>query len=122
MFKKLLVIVIIIVALIILVGLIRQIYAALGSDKRFNQVLEDVNKLERDNKDLKRELAQAESLNSVEEIARDDLNMSLPNETIVVVPEDVIDRVVNPPPPYTPPKPANWEGWLRLFIYEPKSS
>jgi cell division protein FtsL len=117
MFKKLLVIVIIIVALIILVSLTRQIYTALGADKRFNQVLEDVGKLERDNRELKKELAQAETLNSIEEVARDDLNMSLPNETVVIVPEDMIDRVVNPPPEYTPPKPANWEGWFRLLIH-----
>jgi len=118
MFKKFLVIVIIIVALIILVGLVRQIASALGSDKRLDQVLEDVGKLERDNKELKKELAQAESLASIEEIARDDLNMSLPNETIVVVPESLIDRVVNPPPEYVAPKPANWEGWFRLFIHD----
>ncbi len=116
MFKKFLVIVIIIVAIIILVGLMRQIYTALGADGRFNQVLEDVNKLERENKDLRKQLAQAESLDSIEEIARDDLNMSLPNETVVVVPENLIDRVVNPPPQYIPPKPSNLEGWLRLFM------
>lgn len=117
MFKKFLVIVIIIVAIIILVGLMRQIYTALGSDDRFNQVLEDVNKLERENRELKKNLAQAESLNSIEEIARDDLNMSLPNETVVVVPEDILDRVVNPPPAYVPQKPSNLEGWLRLFLH-----
>jgi cell division protein FtsL len=117
MFKKFLVIVIIIVAIIILVGLVRQIYTALGADERFNEVFQDVSKLERENKDLKKQLAQAQSLDSVEQIARDDLNLSLPNETVVVVPEDLIDKVVNPPPPYTPPKPANWEGWLRLFIH-----
>ncbi len=116
MFKKFLVIVIIIVAVIILIGLMRQIYTALGSDDRFNQVLDDVNKLERENKELRKNLAQAESLDSIEEIARDDLNMSLPNETVVVVPEDLLDRVVNPPPVYVPPKPSNLEGWLRLFI------
>lgn len=117
MYKKILVIVIIIVAVIILVGLTRQIISALGSDKRLDQVLEDVGKLERDNRELKKELAQAESLESIEEIARDDLNLSLPNETIVVMPESLIDRVVNPPPEYKPEKPANWEGWMRLFLH-----
>lgn len=117
MLKKLLVIVIIIVALVILVGLSRQIYTALGSDKRFNQALEDVGKLERENKELKKQLVQAESLDSIEEIARDDLNMSLPNETVVIVPEELIDKVVNPQPEYVPPKPANWEGWVNLFIH-----
>lgn len=118
MFKKILVIVIIIVAIIILISLVRQIYAALGSDSRFDQVLGDVSKLERENRELKKELAQAESLESIEEIARDDLNMSLSNETVVIVPETLIDRVVNPPPEYVPPKPANWEGWARLFLHE----
>lgn len=116
MFKKFIVIVIIIVAVVILIGLIRQIYTALGADARFNQVLDDVNKLERENKDLRQELAQSESLDSIEQIARDDLNMSLPGETVVVVPESLLDRVVNPPEQYTPQKPSNLEGWLRLFI------
>src|SRR5689334_5373259 len=115
MFKKILVIVIIIVAIIILVGLSRQIYSALASDNRLDQVLEDVSKLEKENKELKKQLAQAQSLDSVEQIARDDLNMSLPNETVVIVPKDLIDRVVNPPPGIEIPKPANWEGWFRLF-------
>jgi len=118
MFKKILVIVIIIVATIILIGVSRQIYTALGSDKRFNQVLDDVGKLEHENKELKKQLAQAESLDSIEEIARDDLNMSLPNETVVVVPDSLIDRVVNPPPEVVLQKPANWEGWFRLFLHE----
>ena len=117
MFKKILVIVIIIVAIVILVGLVRQIYTVLGSDKRFNQVLDDVGKLERENKELKRQVAEAESLDSVEGIARDDLNMSLPNETVVIVPEDLIDKVINPPPEYVEPKPQNWEGWLKLFLH-----
>jgi cell division protein FtsL len=117
MLKKLLVIVIIIVALVILVGLMRQIYTALGSDKRFNQVLEDVNKLEKENKDLKKQLAQAESLDSVEEIARDDLNMSLPNETIVVVPEELINKVLTPPEKPIEVKEPNWQGWVNLFIH-----
>lgn len=117
MFKKLIVIVFIIVALIILVGLSRQIYDALGVDKRFDIVLEDVTKLEKENRELKKQLAQAESLDSIEQLARDDLNMALPNETIVVIPENTIDKVVNPPPSFLPGPVPNWEAWMRLLIH-----
>lgn len=117
MFKKFIVIVIIIVAAIILIGLTRQIIDALAVDKRFDRVLEDVTTLERENRQLKKELAEAESLDSIEELARDDLNMALPNETIVVIPEYTIERVVNPPPVFLPEKPSNWEAWMRLFFH-----
>lgn len=117
MFKKLIVIVIIIVAGVILIGLSRQIYDALWVDKRFDTVLEDVTNLEKENRELKKELTKAESLDSIEQLARDDLNMALDNETIVVIPENTIERVVNPPPVFLPEKPSNWEAWFRLFLH-----
>lgn len=115
MIKKFLVIVIIIVAIIILIGLGRQIYTALGADRRLNQILEDVGALERENKQLKKELAEAETFNSVEEIARNDLNMSLPNETVVIIPQNLIDKVLTPSPKPVEIKIPNWQGWLNLF-------
>ena len=117
MYKKLLVIVIIIVAIIFLIGLIRQINAALGSDKRLDQLLEDVAKLEKENKEFKKELASAETYDSVEEIARDDLNMSFPDETIVIVPKELIEKVLTPPSKPIEVKMTNWEGWMKLFIH-----
>jgi cell division protein FtsB len=117
MYKKLSVIVIIIVAIVILIGLVKQISFALGSDKRLNQLLEDVGSLERDNKQLKKELAQAESYDSVEEIARNDLNMSLPNETVVIIPQEMVDKVLTPDVKPPEIKIPNWQGWLRLFLH-----
>lgn len=117
MLKKLLVIVIVIVAIIILIGLIRQIYDALGSDKRLEQMLEDVGNLERENKGLKKELAISETYDSVEEIARNNLNMSFPDETIVIIPEELIQKVLKPEEKPIEIKTPNWERWLRLFIH-----
>jgi cell division protein FtsB len=115
MFKKISVIVIIIVAIGILIGLVKQISSALGSDKRLNLLLEDVGMLERENKQLKKELSQAESYDSVEEIARNDLNMSLPNETVVIIPRDMIEKVLTPEVEPVEVKTPNWQGWLKLF-------
>jgi len=117
MFKKFLVIVIVIVAIIILIGLGRQINFALGSDKRLNVLLEDVGNLERENKELKKELASAQTYNSVEEVARNELNMSFPDETVVIVPEDLIQKVLMPVEKPIEIKSPNWEGWLKLFVH-----
>lgn len=117
MLKKLLVIVIVIVAIIILIGLVRQINAALGSDKRLEQILDNVSKLEKENKDLKKQLVEAETYDSVEEVARNDLNMSFPDETVVIVPEELIQKILRPQEKPIEIKVPNWEGWLRLFIH-----
>lgn len=117
MFKKLIVIVIVIVAIIILIGLVRQINFALGSDARLNKLLEDVGSLERENKELKRELAGAESFESVEEVARNDLNLAFPGETVVIVPEGLIQKVLMPEEKPIEIKIPNWEGWLKLFVH-----
>ncbi len=116
MLKKILVIVIVIVAIIILIGLMRQIASALSTDKRLNTLLEDVGKVEKENKDLKKELASAETYEAVEEVARNDLNMSFPDETVVIVPESLIHEVLTPVEKPIEIKPPNWEGWLKLFI------
>lgn len=117
MYKKLLVIVIIIVAVIILISLVRQISFALNTDKRLDRLLEDVGSLEKENKQLKKELASAGSYDSVEEIARNDLNMSMPDETIVVIPEEMIKRILTPEKKIEEIKAPNWQGWLKLFIH-----
>lgn len=115
--KKLLVIVIVIVAIIILVGLVRQINFALGSDARLNSLLENVGDLERENKELKKELASAGTYDSVEEVARNNLNMSFSDETVVIVPDELIQKVLTPEEKPIEIKPQNWEGWLKLFIH-----
>lgn len=117
MFKKLLVIVIVIVAIIILIGLVRQINFALGSDKRLNMLLEDVGSLERKNKELKKELSSAQTYDSVEEIARNDLNMSFPDETVVIIPQELIQKVLKPEEKPIEIKTPNWKGWLKLFLH-----
>lgn len=117
MYKKLLVIVIIIVAVIILTSLVRQIASALGSDVRLDRLLDDVGNLERENKKLKKELALAGSYDSVEEIARNDLNMSFPDETVVIIPQGMIEKALTPEKKVEDVKIPNWQGWLRLFVH-----
>lgn len=118
MTKLLPIIVIVIVAIGILSGLSKQIMSALEASNRLDQETDTVTKLANENKRLKQELAKAESPDTLEKTARDELNMGKPGETIVVIPREVVDQVIKseqPPPP--PPKVPNWEGWLRLFVH-----
>lgn len=116
MTKILPIIVIVIVAVGILTGLSKQIISALDSSKRFDQNAEAVTKLADENKSLKHQLEMAESDESLEKIMREELNLAKPGETIVVIQKDAIEEVINSQkPPVPTPKPANWEGWMRLF-------
>lgn len=101
----------------ILLGLTKQITSALQSGERLNRQAEEVNKLQEENKQLKDNLERVKSYQSWEGIARDKLNLSRPGETVVVVPDDYINRTIQmyeykPMEVHIP----NWQGWLNLFF------
>lgn len=102
---------------VILLGLTKQITNALQSGERLNNQAEEVNKLQEENKQLKDNLERAKSYQSWEEIARDKLNLSKSGETVVVVPDDYINRAIQMyeyhPVEINIP---NWQGWLNLFF------
>lgn len=101
----------------LLLGLIKQITTALHSGERLNHQAEEVNKLQEENNKLKKRLERAKSYQSWEEIARDKLNLSKPGETVVVLPDDYIDRTIQLYE-YRPIEIEipNWQGWLNLFF------
>jgi cell division protein FtsB len=115
--KVISIIVIVIVAISILTGLSKQIVTALNASKRVEEQANRVTKLTEKNNQLKKELVQAQTPDAIEKIARDELNLSKPGETIVMIPDELITRVVEESKPKEEPKLANWEGWLKLFIH-----
>lgn len=118
MTKMLPIIVIVIVAIGILSGLSKQIMSALDSSKRLDAETETVTKLADENKKLKKDLEKAESQDSLEKIMREELNMSKPGETVVVIPRNVLESLIKSEQPLPPaPKVPNWEGWIKLFIH-----
>lgn len=111
------IIVIIIVAIVILVSLARQINEALVSGTRLDQAAEEVNKLQEKNRNLKQKLSETQKYENIEEIARDKLNLAKPNETVVIIPDEMIDNVLRVQTPVAEIKTPNWQGWLRLFLH-----
>ncbi len=62
-------------------------------------------------------MALSQSQDEVEKIARDKLNMGKPGETVVVIPEELITKVIEDNKPKIEPKLPNWQGWLKLFMH-----
>lgn len=111
------IIVIIIVALVILLGLARQINDAITSASRLDQAAEEVNQLQEKNRNLKNELSQVQKYETIEKIARDKLNLTKPDETVIVVPDELIDKVLAVQKPVEEVRLPNWQGWLKLFFH-----
>lgn len=96
-------------------SLSRQIYNSLSAGRRLDQAASDLAQLQRKNLELKKKLKDVGGVQFVEEQARDKLNMARDGETVVIIPDKEIDKILNQgqkPPEKVP----NWQGWLKLFI------
>lgn len=116
MAKKLKTVVIILVAALILISLIKQISESLNISQRLEGQVEEVARLQEENKRLKKRLEEVLELEFIEEVARNKLNLSRPNETVVVIPLETINQVIASNKELEEPKLPNWQGWLRLFF------
>lgn len=114
--KSISAIVIVIILIVILIGLIRQISGALNSGKRLDIAVEEVSRLQEENRNLKRELEKTGKEDFIEEIARDKLNMARQEETVVIINQKLIDKIVNSQKKEEEITLTNWQRWLRLFI------
>jgi cell division protein FtsB len=115
--KTITIIVIVIVAIGMLTGLSKQIVNALNASQRLDDETNKVTSLTQKNNQLKKELALSQSQDEVEKIARDKLNMGKPGETVVVIPEELITKVIEENKPKIEPQLPNWQGWIKLFIH-----
>ncbi len=103
-------------SVLIIFGLIRQIGNALDAGERFDQVAHDVGSLQEENGKLIKQSEEIQKYEFIENVARDKLNMSKSNETVVIIPEEDIQRMLDAQKPTPEPKLANWQGWLKLFF------
>ncbi len=115
--KAITIIVIVIVAVSILTGLSKQIINALSASQRLDDEASRVTKLTQKNNQLKKELALSQSPDSIEKIAREELNLGKSGETVVVIPEELISKVIEENKPKIEPQLPNWQGWIKLFIH-----
>jgi cell division protein FtsB len=113
--KTVSIVLVLIVVVLILVGLFKQINNALLAEQRLNQAVEEVAKLQDKNKGLKNKLLEVQSQDYIETIARDKLGLSRPNETVVVIPKESLNRVLGLNTKIEEIKLPNWQGWLKLL-------
>ncbi len=115
--KKLVIFVAIIIVIIILISLIRQISEAVKKGERLEKSAADLFKLQEENKELKKKLSETEDTSFLEEQARNKLNMARSSETVVIIPDEEIKRVLEAGKPKKKINLPNYQGWLRLFIH-----
>lgn len=116
MVKKILVV----LACLFTVGLLysfgNQIIDSLKVSQRLRAETEELIGLQKKNEELKNKLTEVQSLGFLEKQARDKLNLARPNETIMVVPKEQLDKVLGVMEEKKQEVQAYWQGWLKLFI------
>lgn len=117
MLKKVSATVLILIGIIIIFNLGKQIATALNSGNRLDQAVNDLGTLQSENQHLRQQLLEAESYDYVEKTARDELNMAKPDETVVIIPENIIDQVLNSGKKPAPTPVPNWQRWLHLLFH-----
>jgi len=79
--------------------------------KIIKQVQKKLEEAKNKQENLKRQLAQVESRDFIEEEARNKLNMGKEGEIVLILPSLVFKQ----PTPSPPAKSPNWKKWLELF-------
>lgn len=113
--KKITFVVILVIFLVILYSLGKQIADSLQAGGRLNEEAEELVRLQRENSTLKKKLAESESVSFIEEEARNKLNFAREGESIVLIPQEEIDKVIQAEKTAPINQEPNWRGWLRLF-------
>lgn len=117
MLKKTFIIVGIFLIMSILYGLGNQIMAAINSGDRLETSAVELDHLQQENRLLTKQLQQVETIDFIEEQMRNKLNLAKPDETVVIIPEATIEKVLQQQQPKQPEITIPyWQGWLNLFI------
>lgn len=117
MFKKAAATIAIIVITLLIINLARQISQALNASSRLDTDVNEVSRLQEENRNLKQKLNQVGTYDYLEHIARNELDLAKQNETLYIIPDSEIDKVLNA----NKSKPQiilpNWQLWLRLIFH-----
>lgn len=106
---------IILLGLLIAYNLLSQITNAVRSSDRLSGAADKVYRLEAENRQLKAKLVQIQSVQFIEEQARNKLGLTKQGETIVVIPEEKLRQILGASQSAQVRLP-NWSGWWRLFF------
>ncbi len=114
--KKVILIVVGAIVLIVVYNLVNQIFEAMHSGERLTQAADSLYKLQTENRQLQDKLAQINTPQFIEEQARDKLGLSKKGETVVIIPDDRLNRVLGISRLAPEVKLPNWLGWWRVFF------
>ncbi|OGE26916.1 hypothetical protein A3C32_00070 [Candidatus Daviesbacteria bacterium RIFCSPHIGHO2_02_FULL_41_14] len=115
MIKKGTIVLVTLLILGILYGITQQINQSLGARGRLKNQAQEVAKLESENQQLQEELNRVKSVEFVEKVARNNLNLARNNETIFIISDEAIAKTLQGSKVEETNLP-NWQGWLRLFL------
>ena len=107
--------VVIIIGLALIVNLSRDIFRLWGSLKEVYLVEEKAQELEKERQLLLKKKDYFQSKEFIEEEARNKLNMARPNETIVILPENIKEALGQKQIQEQKEEP-NWKKWWGLFF------
>lgn len=117
MMRNLVIVTIVVVVVLILLGIAKQIGDSLQAGKRLDQSVAELNQLQTENRTLQEQYNYVQKNAYVETVARNKLDLAKPGETVIVIPQSTISKVVRDSKPSPKPTIANWKGWLYLFIH-----
>ncbi|MCL5784073.1 MAG: septum formation initiator family protein [Patescibacteria group bacterium] len=94
----------------------KQVYDSLAVGGRIDQEKENLVKLQQQNVELKKRLSQVGTVQFIEEQARDKLNQARPGETVMVIPQEELSKVLGAQQKKIEQIIPNWQQWLKLFF------
>lgn len=105
-----------ILVIVICYSLVKQVVDSLQAGSRLETETNKLLTLQKQNSDLKSKLQQVNSTDFIESQARDRLNFSRAGETVVIISQDEINKVLGVMTEKREELIPNWQGWLRLFF------
>lgn len=115
--KKLGLVLIIVVLCFIVYNSIFQIFGAFKAGDRLTEAAKNLKNIEIKNKELKKQLEQASTIDFIEIQARNKLGLVKPGETVVIIPQNKLQAVLGAAKEDIDQKRfPNPVGWLKLFL------
>lgn len=102
--------------IVICYSLVKQIIDSLQVGSRLDMETEKLLSLQKKNSELKSQLQQVNTIDFIESQARDRFNFSRVGETVVIISQDEINKVLGTMIEKKEEILPNWQGWLKLFF------
>lgn len=101
--------------IVICYSLAKQTYDSLQVESRVDTETEKLISLQKQNTYLKKQLEGVHSIGFIESQARNRLNFTRANETVVIISQEELQKVLGVATEKQKEILPNWQGWLKLF-------